>query len=159
MGSQHPSPNLKTFCKFEPQIWLEIIRSRDAESTCFTGSRTSCREIIFGIFWPNFGRKRSHHVMDASCRCKGNGCPRKGNRRPRKGNRPPGTGTEALLIVENVFKCIGSSYGFNCRGPRGAPQKWPKYRTPARAVYIPLKFFKTRYCPKGVLPQRCSAHF
>ena len=28
----------------------------------------SCREIIFGIFWPNFGQKRSHHVMDASCR-------------------------------------------------------------------------------------------
>ena len=34
----------------------------------FKGSRTSCREINFGIFWPNFGRKRSHHVMDASCR-------------------------------------------------------------------------------------------
>ena len=50
------------------QIWLEIITSRDAKSACFKGSRTSCREIIFGIFWPNFGRKRSHHVMDASCR-------------------------------------------------------------------------------------------
>ena len=70
MGSQHPSPNVKTFCKFEPQIWLEIITSRDAKSACFKGSRTSCREIIFGIFWPNFGQKRSHHVMDASCRCK-----------------------------------------------------------------------------------------
>ena len=68
MGSQHPSPNVKTFCKFEPQIWLEIITSRDAKSACFKGSRTSCREIIFGIFWPIFGRKRSHHVMDASCR-------------------------------------------------------------------------------------------
>ena len=67
-GSQHPSPNVKTFCKFEPQIWLEIITSRDAKSACFKGSRTSCREIIFGIFWPNFGQKRSHHVMDASCR-------------------------------------------------------------------------------------------
>ena len=65
---QHPSPNVKTFCKFEPQIWLEIITSRDAKSACFKGSRTSCREIIFGIFWPNFGQKRSHHVMDASCR-------------------------------------------------------------------------------------------
>ena len=42
----------KTFCKFEPQIWLEIITSRDAKSACFKGSRTSCREIIFGIFWP-----------------------------------------------------------------------------------------------------------
>ena len=59
---------MKTFCNFEPQIWLEIITSRDAKSACFKGSRTSCREIIFGIFWPNFGQKRSHHVMDASCR-------------------------------------------------------------------------------------------
>ena len=72
MGSQHPSPNVKTFCNFEPQIWLEIITSRDAKSACFKGSRTSCREIIFGIFWPNFGHKRSHHVMDASCRFQGN---------------------------------------------------------------------------------------
>ena len=54
MGSQHPSPNVKTFCNFEPQIWLEIITSRDAKSACFKGSRTSCREIIFGIFWPKF---------------------------------------------------------------------------------------------------------
>ena len=68
LGSQHPSPNVKTFCKFEPQIWLEFITSRDAKSACFKGSRTSCREIFFGIFWPSFGRKRSHHVMDASCR-------------------------------------------------------------------------------------------
>ena len=68
LGSQHPSPNVKTFCKFEPQIWLEIITSRDAKSACFKSSRTSCREIILGIFWPNFGQKRSHHVMDASCR-------------------------------------------------------------------------------------------
>ena len=29
------------FCNFEPQIWPEIITSRDAESTCFKGSRTS----------------------------------------------------------------------------------------------------------------------
>ena len=35
MGSQHPSPDVKTFCKFEPQIWLEIITSRDAKSACF----------------------------------------------------------------------------------------------------------------------------
>ena len=26
---RHPSPNVKTFCNFEPQIWLEIITSRD----------------------------------------------------------------------------------------------------------------------------------
>ena len=66
----HPSPNVKTFGNFELQIWLEIITSRDAKSACFKGSRTSCREIIFAIFWPNFGQKRSHHVMDASCRTK-----------------------------------------------------------------------------------------
>ena len=33
-----------------------MITSRDAESTCFKGSRTSCDVIIFGIFgrkiWP-----------------------------------------------------------------------------------------------------------
>ena len=56
MGSQHPSPNVKTLCNFETQIWLEIITSRDAKSACFKGSRTSCREIIFGHFlgkfWP-----------------------------------------------------------------------------------------------------------
>ena len=74
MISQHPSPNVKTFCKFEPQIWLEIITSRDAKSACFKGSRTSCREIVLGIFWPNFGWKRSHHVMDASCRTRALRC-------------------------------------------------------------------------------------
>ena len=68
MGSQYPSPNVKTLCNFEPNFWPEIITSRDAESTCFKGSRTSCEVIIFGIFGPNFGQKRSHHVMDASCR-------------------------------------------------------------------------------------------
>ena len=56
MGSQHPSPNVKTFYQFEPQIWLEIITSLDAKSACFKASRTSCREIIFGVFlakiWP-----------------------------------------------------------------------------------------------------------
>ena len=54
MGSQHLSPNVKTFCSFEPQIWLEIITSHDAKSACFKGSRTSCREINLGIFWPKF---------------------------------------------------------------------------------------------------------
>ena len=33
MGSQHPSPNVKTLCNFEPDFWPEIITSRDAEST------------------------------------------------------------------------------------------------------------------------------
>ena len=50
IGSQHPSPNVKTFCNLEPQIWPENIRSRDAESTCFKGSRASCDVIIWGIF-------------------------------------------------------------------------------------------------------------
>ena len=64
MGNQHPSPNVKTLCNFETQIWLEIITSRDAKSACFQGSRTSCREITVGILGANFGQKRSHHVMD-----------------------------------------------------------------------------------------------
>ena len=55
-------------CIFEPQIWPAIVTSPDAESTCFKGSRTSCDVIFFGIFWPRFGQKRSHHVMDAFCR-------------------------------------------------------------------------------------------
>ena len=67
VGSQHPSPNVKTLCNFEPNFWPETITSRDAESTCFKGSRTSCAVILFGAFGPNFGRKRSQHVMDASC--------------------------------------------------------------------------------------------
>ena len=55
LGSQHPSPNVKTLCNFEPQIWPEIITSRDARSTGFKGSRTSCDVMNFGIFakfWP-----------------------------------------------------------------------------------------------------------
>ena len=51
----------------------EIITSRDVESTCFKDSRTSCDVTILGVFLPNFGRKRSHHVMDASCGRKGDG--------------------------------------------------------------------------------------
>ena len=70
LGSQHPSPNVKILCNFKPRIWPEIITSRDAKSTCFKGSRTSCDVIGFGNgkIRPNFGRKISHHVMDASCR-------------------------------------------------------------------------------------------
>ena len=54
MGSQHPSPNVQTLCNFEPHIWPEIITSRDAESTCFKGSRTSCDVINFGFLWAKF---------------------------------------------------------------------------------------------------------
>ena len=34
MGSQHPSPKVKTLCNVETQIWLEMITSRDAKSAC-----------------------------------------------------------------------------------------------------------------------------
>ena len=60
MGSQHPSPNVKTLCNFEPQIWPEIITSRDAESTCFKGSRTSCDVIIFGGFFGQVLAEKDH---------------------------------------------------------------------------------------------------
>ena len=43
---------------------------------------------------------------------------------------PPVRGTDGPFIVENAFNCRGSPCGFNCHGSRGAPKKWPKYRTP-----------------------------
>ena len=54
LGSQHPSTNVNTLCNFEPQRWPEIITSRDAESTRFKGSRTSCNVIMFAFFRTNF---------------------------------------------------------------------------------------------------------
>ena len=57
MGSQHPSPNVQTLCNFEPQIWLEIITSHDAESTCFKVSRTSCDVIFFAFLGQNSAGK------------------------------------------------------------------------------------------------------
>ena len=42
LDSQHPSPNVKTPCNFEPKIWLKMITSRDVKSACFKGSKTSC---------------------------------------------------------------------------------------------------------------------
>ena len=54
---------------------------------------------------------------------KGNGSPCKGNRWPRQGNGPPQQEPRALLIVEHAFICNGSPYGFDCRGPRGAPKR------------------------------------
>ena len=62
----HPSPNVQILCNFEPQILPEIITSRDAESACFKGSKTSC-DVITCFFLPNSGRQISHHVIDASC--------------------------------------------------------------------------------------------
>ena len=49
MGRQHP-PDVEVLCKCEPQIWLEIITSRDAQSACFKGSRMSCDVILVGFF-------------------------------------------------------------------------------------------------------------
>ena len=59
MGSQHPSPDVKTLCNFEPQIWPESITSRDAKSTCFKGSRTSC-DVIILAFWGKFLAGKDH---------------------------------------------------------------------------------------------------
>ena len=56
MGSQRPSPNVKTLCNFEPQIWPEMITSRDVKSACFKGSSTSCDVRILVFFLSNFGR-------------------------------------------------------------------------------------------------------
>ena len=54
MGSQHPSPNVKTLCSFGPQLRPENITSRDAQSACFNGSRTSCDVIKLGVFCAKF---------------------------------------------------------------------------------------------------------
>ena len=48
MGNQHPSPNAKTLCHFEPKFWLEIITSRDAKMACFEGCKTS---YVCNNFW------------------------------------------------------------------------------------------------------------
>ena len=48
LGSQHPSPNVKNPLRIRAANWLGIITSRDAKSTCFKGSQTSCTEIISG---------------------------------------------------------------------------------------------------------------
>ena len=64
MGSQHPSPNVKMFCNFEPQIWPEVITSRDAKCPWFEGLRTSCDVINLGVLGQILPGARSHHVMD-----------------------------------------------------------------------------------------------
>ena len=70
MGSQHLSPNVN----FEPQIWPETITSRDAESTCFKGSRTSCDVINFVTFWPNFAGKDTFWPIFCRKRTSRDGC-------------------------------------------------------------------------------------
>ena len=67
-GSQHPSPNVKNFLRFEAQIRLESITSRDAKSTCFKGSRTSCDVIILGRTPKGAysSRGRSRHLLETA---------------------------------------------------------------------------------------------
>ena len=76
MGSQHPSPNVKTVCNFGPNFWPEIITSHDAESTCFKGSRTSCEVMIFGFFWAKFWPEKITSrdgcflpIIELQCQC------------------------------------------------------------------------------------------
>ena len=60
MGSQHPSPNVKNILRFGPQIWPEIITSRDAESACFKGSRTSRDVVSFFAFFGQISAGKDH---------------------------------------------------------------------------------------------------
>ena len=45
---------------------------------------------------------------------------------PYKGNGCSPQRERTALLIENAFNCSGSPYGFNCRGSRGSPKKWPK---------------------------------
>ena len=65
LGSQHPSPNVKTPCSFEPKIWLEIITSRDAKSACFKGSKTSCLKQFSALFSAIFDEGQITHLICA----------------------------------------------------------------------------------------------
>ena len=67
-GFRALTPNVKTLCNFEPQIWPEMITLRDAESACFKGPRTSCDVIIFGVLGLNFGKSMSIGVLWAGLR-------------------------------------------------------------------------------------------
>ena len=50
-----PSPEVKTFCSFEPQIWLEMITSRDYD-LMISG-------VFLVIFWPTKFTSRDGHVL------------------------------------------------------------------------------------------------
>ena len=63
MGSQHPSPNVKNPLRIRAANWLEMITSRDAKSTCFQGSQTSCAEIISGIFFCQNLAEKDHITL------------------------------------------------------------------------------------------------
>ena len=62
LGSQRPSPNVKTLCNFELQIWTEL--SIHVMPKMFVlkvhGRHVMC---FLGQTWP----EKSHHVMDVFC--------------------------------------------------------------------------------------------
>ena len=46
-------------------------------------------------------------------------------------------GTKTRFTKNTV--CATPTYGFNCLASRGAPKKWPEYRTPARVTHPCLR--------------------
>ena len=58
--------NVKNPLRIRAVNWLEILTSRDAKSTCFKAPGRHVQKSFLYIFWPKFGRKIPHHVMDAS---------------------------------------------------------------------------------------------
>ena len=70
VGSQNPSPDVKTLCILEPQVWPELITSRDVESTCYKGSRTAIASASYRIEKPRIpenrrkiGKKRGNSII------------------------------------------------------------------------------------------------
>ena len=66
LSSQHPSPHVKALCNFEPQIWLEIILSRDwGVAKGSSSSRVAKFQGDRAADWnPSEGRSRSYRVRD-----------------------------------------------------------------------------------------------
>ena len=96
-----------------------MITSRDAKSACFQGSRTSCDVIIYGFFGPNFGQKRSHHVVCAfllifACRKEGvrKETPQSFRKLPR------------LAIPPACYRSLSGPSGPKC--PRSVPKSVPE---------------------------------
>ena len=52
-------PSATSSRKFGQELWHHVM----PKVLELKGSRTSCDVIISGIFWPNFSRRRSHHVI------------------------------------------------------------------------------------------------
>ena len=66
MGSQHPSPNVKTLCHFKPNFGLKLSHHVMPKMLVLKAQRRHvCNHFI--VFSTCFGRKISHHAMDASC--------------------------------------------------------------------------------------------